>query len=164
MYPRFSVLSELPNRAAAFIPYHNIFSPSNSINASDAAAASTLSTPPLTPTDPPNPPQHPHLFLQSQVVSLQENSVTLDRAFPEYGLGETIDFEYCMYALGSQLPAPCDVWSEASVSGNDEVRGTKAHGMKWMMRRVEKVKDAKRVVVIGGGALGIRESPNNPSL
>lgn len=86
--------------------------------------------------------------------------MTLDRAFPEYGLGETIEFEYCMYALGSQLPAPCDVWSEQLLKGG-ATRGSKAHGMEWMMRRVEKVKLANRVVVIGGGALGIRTSDKN---
>jgi hypothetical protein len=160
--------------------------------------------------------------------------VTLSRAFPEYGFPEgVVEFEYAVYALGSRLPGPIDLWAEAGLVGGEgglvgtkeenggatavETRidavvaaadadstkpqptqadstivpapshpshessesdssdaptetktaetktktapytGTKREATEWMRRCQERVKKVGSVLVVGGGALGIRE-------
>jgi apoptosis-inducing factor 2 len=98
-----------------------------------------------------------------------------------------IPFDYCVYALGSRLPAPIDVWGEnenveefeenVDVLGEDEDEaeaeavdddrikskgkkgktGTKKEGIRWLKRGQKKIKDVNSVLVVGGGALGIRK-------
>jgi apoptosis-inducing factor 2 len=117
-----------------------------------------------------------HLFLQAQATALTPYSLTLDRPFPEHGFPtSTIEFDYLVYALGARLPDPINVWTENSTAfaGADEqnerssqgqerqvevlVPGSKANGIAWLKRHQEVVKDASSVLVVGGGALGIRE-------
>lgn len=85
----------------------------------------------------------------------------------------TLDFDYLVYALGAALPAPIDLWGERSVydyeregSINQRLRkynaveepvGAKQGGMGWLRKAQDRLKDVGSVLVIGGGALGIRE-------
>ena len=133
--------------------------------------------------------------------------VKLDRAFPEYGFDRPeVPFEYAVYALGSRLPAPIDLWAgvdgdvvgevvggivgqeespEGSSGGREEeandadvdeekealkkeaekaeketprvYTGSKTEAVEWMRRCQERIKGVSSVLVVGGGALGIRE-------
>ena len=132
--------------------------------------------------------------------------VKLDRAFPEYGFDSPeVPFEYAVYALGSRLPAPIDLWAgvdgdevvgevvggivgeeespeESSGSREEEeasdidekealkkeaeeaeketprvYTGSKTEAVEWMRRCQERIKGVSSVLVVGGGALGIRE-------
>ena len=129
--------------------------------------------------------------------------VKLDRAFPEYGFDRPeVPFEYAVYALGSRLPAPIDLWAgvdgdevvgevvggivgkeESSGSREEEeandvdeekealkkeaeeaeketprvYTGSKTEAVEWMRRCQERIKGVSSVLVVGGGALGIRE-------
>jgi hypothetical protein len=97
-----------------------------------------------------------------------------------------IPFDYLVYALGSHLPPPINIWSTAeknkAVASEPQkvpqpadtncaaqavydkevtipqTRGTKAAGVKWLQETQEQIRDADSVLVIGGGALGVRES------
>lgn len=103
----------------------------------------------------------PHLSLQAHIVSLTKNTVTLDKTFPQYGItSTTIKFDYAVYALGSHLPAPLDLWGTlANPDNKDGVRyyGEKSQGISWLKAKQELIKAASTVLVVGGGALGIRE-------
>jgi hypothetical protein len=115
--------------------------------------------------------------------------ITLSRAVPELGVGadSMLCFDYAVYALGSRLPAPLDLWDCTSASssastpssdGNADALngkpailrapygGTKAEGIAWLKRKQRVVEEAASVLVVGGGALGIREhsSPMAASL
>jgi hypothetical protein len=75
-----------------------------------------------------------------------------------------IEFDYCVYALGSGMPDPVNVWEEHAglpdgVAGDHAERGlgSKKGGVRWMQRKAESFERAKRVIIVGGGALGIRE-------
>lgn len=99
-------------------------------------------------------------------------------------LNEEIAFDFLVYGLGSQLPPPINLWStpasikadtklepkipkSASISDVDQVyrqevtipqtRGTKESGMRWLKESQEQIRDAESVLVIGAGALGVRE-------
>jgi hypothetical protein len=63
------------------------------------------------------------------------------------------------------MPDPVNVWEEHAglpegVAGDHTERGlgSKKGGVRWMERKAEYFKKAGRVVIVGGGALGIRES------
>lgn len=88
---------------------------------------------------------------------------------------ETLHFDYAIYALGSHLPLPIDLWgsrdsdhpSEAqepdqkrnpqSTDRTRPYKGTKQEGMSWLRSRQRRIEAARKVLVVGGGALGIRE-------
>jgi hypothetical protein len=81
------------------------------------------------------------------------------------GPEETVHFDYCIYALGSGMPDPCNVWSEhpnlpPGIDNDEHLRGkgSKKCGVTWMEERARDRKEAKRVLIVGGGALGIRQS------
>lgn len=81
------------------------------------------------------------------------------------GPEETVYFDYCIYALGSGMPDPVNVWSEHPNMPQDIVHdhrerglGTKRGGIRWMQRKAEHLRRAQRIVIVGGGALGIRQS------
>ncbi|KAI0086027.1 hypothetical protein BDY19DRAFT_895578 [Irpex rosettiformis] len=104
-----------------------------------------------------------HLFLNAQITSLSEHSLTLSKSFPEYGIvgaeGEpaTLHFDYAVYALGSHLPSPINLWGP--VCENDEGKahdGSKASGIRWLERFREYLNATRSVLVVGGGALGIQ--------
>lgn len=87
---------------------------------------------------------------------------------------EVVYFDYLVYALGSHLPPPINLWStvqrsKAQTNGAQQLgaslnelsmpqtKGSKAEGVKWLRDAQEKIRDAESVLVIGAGALGVRE-------
>lgn len=76
------------------------------------------------------------------------------------GALETIDFNYMIYSLGASLPSPVNVWgAEASgLSIGGVPMGCKKRGVNYMHCRVRTMRAAKSVLVVCGGALGIREA------
>jgi apoptosis-inducing factor 2 len=138
--PRFAILPEHGHKA--FIPYTNIFG--------KPTAPSEAKT--------------RHIFLRAQVTSLNAHSLTLSRSFPEHGIDErdkTLRFDYLVYALGSHLPAPINVWGPADVEKELETPilhdGTKASALSWLSRFRAMIERNSSVLVVGGGALGIRK-------
>ncbi|TBU25248.1 iron uptake cluster protein [Dichomitus squalens] len=149
--PRYSVLPGHEHKA--FIPYKNVFLPPPAFD------APSTSSPP-SPID-----SSPHVFLHAAVTSLSEHSLVLDRAFPEHGVAEsdrTLHFDFLVYALGSHLPAPINLWgpvADEDVEKADVLdvsRGTKEGGVAWLKRFQKRVERASSVLVVGGGALGIQ--------
>ncbi|KDQ22877.1 hypothetical protein PLEOSDRAFT_1050631 [Pleurotus ostreatus PC15] len=109
---------------------------------------------------------HPHLFLQCHVVSLAPHSVKLSKSFPEHGINDgALDFDYLVYALGSVLPGPSDLWG-SNVCGvvaspekcKEELiyQGEKTQGIEWLKKNQKDIEDAPSVLVVGGGALGVQ--------
>lgn len=152
-----------PNFTSTVIPYNNIFN----FNPD--------------PSSEPLPTDHPHLVLNASVTSMSAHSVTIDRTFPELGFtSPQIPFAYAIYALGSHLPAPINLWAKESAAElqlegrhvkeqmneaekveeekTDEYHGTKAEGVAWLKRCQKRIEKAESVLVVGGGALGIRKS------
>ena len=87
---------------------------------------------------------------------------------------EVVYFDYLVYALGSHLPPPINLWStvqrsKAQTNGAQQLgaslnelsmpqtKGSKAEGVKWLRDAQDKIRDAESVLVIGAGALGVRE-------
>lgn len=132
-----------------------------------------LPTPPMTREASPTRSGSQHQFIQGNIHSLSGNSLTLltpDAAGTYDGVLDdgsnaaperlrTINFDYCIYALGAGLPSPCDVWGEYGRE-QEQGRGTKDGGRAWMEKRGATLAQEKvqRVVLVGAGALGIRES------
>ncbi|KAI0656066.1 FAD/NAD-P-binding domain-containing protein [Cubamyces menziesii] len=145
--PRYAVLPGHEHKA--FIPYNNVFLPPVLANA---------------PSEPSPPPKDisRHVMLHANVLSLREHELTLDKSFPEHGVSDRIlRFEYLVYAAGSHLPAPINLWGpvadEVDKDGAvDVVRGTKEGGVAWLKRFQKRVERASSVLVVGGGALGIQ--------
>jgi NADH dehydrogenase FAD-containing subunit len=108
-----------------------------------------------------------HIVLKTQVVSLRPNHVTISEPHPEVGITSTeIPFDYAIYALGAHLPAPLDLWGRdprVSVKAVDQkpwaYNGFKTDGTLWLRERQKVIEAAPTVLVVGGGALGIRTYP-----
>lgn len=105
------------------------------------------------------------LNLTAQAQSLSPHAVILDRAFPEHGIPTPkLDFEYAIYALGSTLPAPVNLWGprlDAKMRADPETVetlqvGSKASGIAWLKAAQQVIREARSVLVVGGGALGIQ--------
>lgn len=138
----------LPLTSLLVIPYTNIFAPQYSSSPSSNSKIS------------------PHATLHARITSLTPHTLTLSRSFPELGFpSPEIQFDYAVYALGSHLPAPIDLWGPpprvACAHSTDEsvkdYGGTKSESISWLKRHQTAVKSAESVLVVGGGALGIRE-------
>lgn len=118
-----------------------------------------------------------HLVLHAHVTSISSTHISLSRSFPQYALSNIIEYDYCIYALGSKLPEPIDVWSDlrsdeenrdrADLDGEVEGKpieeererpGTKKAGMQWLVRGQERIRHSQEILIVGGGALGIRTS------
>lgn len=137
--PRFATIPEEGYKA--FIPYTNIFD----VGAED-------------PKD-----MAPHYFLNAHVTSVSNNSLTLSRAFPEHGIDgdtPTLHFDYLIYALGAHLPGPIDLWGPVDPQEKPgkypKHDGSKASALNWLQRFKDRNEKAKSILVVGGGALGIR--------
>ncbi|KAJ7932938.1 hypothetical protein B0H13DRAFT_754415 [Mycena leptocephala] len=160
--PRLAVLPGHEHKA--FIPYDNVFN----------LGSSTLSLPHHSTNA-----RSTCTFIQATILSLTPHSLTLSRAVPELGVGADgmLCFDYAVYALGSRLPAPLDLWdcmsasSSASTPSSDgnanaingkpailhaPYGGTKPEGIAWLKRKHRVVEEAASVLVVGGGALGIQ--------
>lgn len=83
----------------------------------------------------------------------------LSRAFPEHGIDtDTLHFDFAVYALGSHLPSPLNLWS-ATLDGKPPLHaygGTKAESIAWLKDKQQTIEAAATVLIVGGGALGIR--------
>lgn len=158
VFPRYAVVPK--HTPKAFIPRTHVLK-------SGRVPPTPPGTSPL-PEAPATPGQHE--LVQGIITKLERNSVTVLRA-NDKGLYDdvkddgsdapedrflTIPFDYAVYALGAGLPPPSDVWGEQGRQQKPG-RGTKVGGMKWLAEYGEEIKKAKSVLVVGGGALGIRE-------
>jgi len=165
VFPRFIVMPE--HAPKSFVPYRNMFGLTQTaptMTMSRLRALAPLPTPPATP------PRPAPAYIQGHIIGLSARSVTFivpDERGTYDGLADdgsnvpperiqTVNFDYCVYALGAGLPAPCDVWGEygrVQLPG----RGSKAGGVSWMRAHNEIIKAARSVCVVGAGALGIRK-------
>lgn len=106
----------------------------------------------------------PALGLKDQHVLLHANVIELDRGNRRVSY-ELIDdkkagiqwlhWDYLVYALGSHLPDPINVWSN-----RQHVRqydGSKLMGVQWLRDAQDRIEAAKSIVIVGGGALGVGE-------
>ncbi|KAJ4465078.1 hypothetical protein J3R30DRAFT_3317514 [Lentinula aciculospora] len=112
------------------------------------------------------------LFIHATVRSVHPSYVVLDRAFPDRGIPTPkIHFDYLVYALGSTLPAPLDLWGSNPDGGvalplrrktnavtgvMKPYAGTKQDGILWLKAHQEVIKASESLLVVGGGALGIQ--------
>ncbi|KAH9475074.1 Fe-regulated protein 8 [Psilocybe cubensis] len=105
-----------------------------------------------------DPPKPTHIHLYAQILSLRPHHVRLSRSFPELGFPtDTIAFDYAIYALGSHLPPPLNLWDTSkSESGDAVYTGLKTQACDWFKQKQAIIKDAPTVLVVGGGALGIQ--------
>ncbi|KAJ3565920.1 hypothetical protein NP233_g7332 [Leucocoprinus birnbaumii] len=130
--PRFAVLPD--HEYKAFIPFSRVFLK--------------------------DPETIPHLHLQAHIISLTQNTVTLNKSFPEHGFhSTTINFDYAIYALGSHLPSPLDLWgtsADPEDKKSPRYRGEKSEGSEWLRAKQQLIEKAPTVLVVGGGALGIQ--------
>ncbi|KAG9099187.1 hypothetical protein FS749_001892 [Ceratobasidium sp. UAMH 11750] len=76
----------------------------------------------------------------------------------------SVGYDYLIYALGSHLPSPINVWADpVPVHGQPESdlpkinrHGDKPEGTSWLRAAQARVKEAHSVLVVGGGALGVQ--------
>lgn len=100
--------------------------------------------------------------------------MTLSRSFPEHDLpGNILHFDFAIYALGAHLPPPLDPWDAEAHSGSLDsltsnvvpgYHGRKDEAIDWLKRNQKRVEESASVLVVGGGALGIRMSFSLPSI
>ncbi|KAF8994272.1 hypothetical protein BDQ17DRAFT_1367175 [Cyathus striatus] len=134
--PRFSVLSG--HEVKAFIPYTNIFRSDSNSSAS------------------------PHISLHAHVTSIRPTHITLSKAFPDFGISTKLPFDYAVYALGSHMPGPLNLWEKqlerkAPCDAKDHTYdGTKKEAVQWLKKRQVLIETSDAVLVVGGGALGIQ--------
>lgn len=162
VFPRYTVIPSHANKA--FVPYAHAFEP----RPGDTLSPSGLPTPPTTPTsDSVSLTRKLRVWVHGNVSSLSSHSVTFTRLSSDdpgrpVGGTETVEFDYLIYSLGASLPSPVDVWgTEASGLSIEGVpMGCKRRGVEYMQRRAETMKRANSVLIVGGGALGIRQYSN----
>ncbi|KAI6040174.1 hypothetical protein EDC04DRAFT_3111575 [Pisolithus marmoratus] len=113
----------------------------------------------------------PHIRIHGTVMSLHPHHITYiphtspssPEPTPEL---QTLQFDYLIYALGSHLPAPIDLWEYTRDRGHplDKTRchdkttytGMKSQGIAWLRERQARIESARSVLIVGGGALGIQ--------
>ncbi|KAG1792349.1 uncharacterized protein HD556DRAFT_567680 [Suillus plorans] len=105
-----------------------------------------------------------HVRVQATITSLDDHRITLSPNLP--GSQESdldLEFDYAIYALGSHLPQPIDLWnhqkgvkSSLQPSAISTYGGTKSEGISSLQERQKRVEAARSVLVVGGGALGIQ--------
>ncbi|KAF5022519.1 hypothetical protein F66182_5421 [Fusarium sp. NRRL 66182] len=83
-----------------------------------------------------------HSIVKARAVSLQKNRVTLDR--PWQGSNE-IPFEYAVVTTGTRLQAPFNM-------NDDEKRPS----VEYLKTYQQGIKNAKSIVIVGGGAVGVQ--------
>ncbi|GMK59578.1 hypothetical protein CspeluHIS016_0801840 [Cutaneotrichosporon spelunceum] len=142
VFPRVTALPDLAPKA--FPPYTNLFKlpPAPEVDPEPGSPASYQITQKRGLTN------GPHEFVHGEITRLTPKSVSFRR--PGEKEEETLPFDYCIHALGASLPGPCDVWSDS------EAPGTKRGAINWMQKKSGVIRRARRVLVVGGGALGIQ--------
>ena len=149
------------------MPLGNVFKGSRVLDVQHNVAEDKRTGAPLPPVNT-NP--GPHRLVHAIITDLTPHAVTFVKANAEGNFDdvkddgsdapadrvETVDFDYCVYALGGALSAPSDVWGDI---GRKQYpgRGTKPGGIEWLTRLNGVIAEAKDIIVVGGGALGIRE-------
>ncbi|KAG1896744.1 uncharacterized protein F5891DRAFT_958144 [Suillus fuscotomentosus] len=141
-FPRYAVLAGHEHKA--FIPYNNF--PTSSL--SDIPSCSS------------------HVRVQATIISIDDHRITLSPNLPGSQQSYVdLEFDYAIYALGSHLPQPIDLWShqkEGIMKSSLEppeiptYGGTKSEGISSLQERQKRVEAARFVLVVGGGALGIQ--------
>lgn len=168
-FPRFTVLPE--HAAKSFLPLTNVLPGGRLVDFQPNVPEAERTGSPLPPALAPNTldlSTSPHRQIQALITGLTANSVTFttakDGSFDDIDLldppadrVETIEFEYCVYALGGALSEPSDAWGDHERHGH-RGRGSKAGGIAFLGRMGKVVEKANSIIVVGGGALGIRES------
>ncbi|KAG2136596.1 uncharacterized protein EDB93DRAFT_1253891 [Suillus bovinus] len=138
-FSRYAVLAGHEHKA--FIPYNNF--PSCSL--SDVSSCSS------------------HVRVQATITSIDNHRIILSPNLP--GSQQSyLDFDYAIYALGSHLPQPIDLWNHQKGGVKSTLEpleiplygGTKLEGISSLRERQKRVEAARSVLVVGGGALGIQ--------
>lgn len=153
--PRLAVLRGHEHKA--FIPYTKLFKP----KACPGSAPAT-DLPELVKC---------HDFIHANVTSIDSHRVHFTRLSTrpcDPDPSSHIDFDYLVYALGSHLPAPINIWSPSRSVGPgtpnasqdslllDEHDGTKEKSRQWLRTAHHRIRAASSVLVVGGGALGVQ--------
>ncbi|KAN0063626.1 cytochrome b [Thecaphora frezii] len=129
-FPRMSVVRHHEHKA--FIPYIHIFKSA------------------LTQT-------HQHRLIQANVVAIDADNKRVAYRRIEQGEEKQVEWlgwEYLVYALGSHLPDPINVWSKSRAGSEHD--GSKKMGIQWLRDAQRRIEQANSVVVVGGGALGVQ--------
>ena len=100
------------------------------------------------------------VFAMSAAASSNASSLDLDLDLKDSGSSRELSFEYAIYVLGSKLPSPIDLWNDSTSTDKSSYGGTKREGIQWLQQKQVRLlqENVKRVLVVGGGALGIRAS------
>ena len=106
-----------------------------------------------------------HEVIHGEITSLSPHLVTYGE--PNSAENEKrLYFDYAVYALGSHLPAPIDLWSGppapaiwegSKTAENADYCGLKPQGIDWLKRHQIAIKKAHAIIIVGGGPLGIRK-------
>ncbi|KAF8758419.1 Kynurenine 3-monooxygenase [Rhizoctonia solani] len=152
-FPRMAVIEG--HEYKAFIPYTNIFKILN-------LEARRLD----------EPRSSGHQLIHAHVTRIDAHKVYYS-PIPTSSAGEqSVDFDYMVYALGSHLPSPINVWADpVPIHGQPESdlpksnrHGNKPEGTNWLCAAQARLKEANSVLVIGGGALGVQFASDAASL
>lgn len=118
----------------------------------------------------------PHLFVHANVTKIEPNRVHFEY-LPDAPTSsicppdshhkrrtgvDSVDFDYLIYALGSKLPRPINIWDETTTA--QKWSGTKLEGIDWHRNEQARIRDAQSVLVVGGGALGVQYASDIASL
>lgn len=129
-FPRMSVVRG--HEQKVFIPYTNMFKPARAHQAQ-------------------------HVLLHANILQLDQDRrrVSYELIDDKAAGVQWLQWDYLVYALGSHLPDPINVWS-----GSEHVLwhdGSKKMGVRWLKDAQDRTQQAKSIVIVGGGALGVRE-------
>ncbi|KAI5451128.1 hypothetical protein NCC49_002004 [Naganishia albida] len=75
---------------------------------------------------------------------------------------KVLHYDYMLYALGSHLPAPINIWSTVDHNADIKIdesagyQGSKERGRAWLQAAQQRIEKARSIAVIGGGALGVQ--------
>ena len=84
------------------------------------------------------------MLLHALVTKITDTQVELDRSTPE--MGAAIPYDMLVMATGSQLPQPGTLpTSEKTAS------------VQWLKDYQKKIQNASNIVIVGGGAVGVRK-------
>ncbi|KAG8748717.1 hypothetical protein FRC10_000108 [Ceratobasidium sp. 414] len=146
-FPRLAVVEGHEHKA--FIPYTNIF---KILNLEQRQLDDPVSS--------------GHELVHAHVTRIEKTRVFYTRISPGVVPGSSVehsvDYDYLIYALGSHLPSPINVWADPlSVHGQSDLpkinsHGEKPEGTSWLRAAQARVKEAHSVLVVGGGALGVQ--------
>ncbi|KAH7340234.1 hypothetical protein B0J17DRAFT_568928 [Rhizoctonia solani] len=138
-FPRMAVIEG--HEYKAFIPYTNIFKILN-------LEARRLD----------EPRSSGHQLIHAHVTRIESHRVYYSPISASSVTEQSVDFDYLMYALGSHLPSPINVWADPPESDlpKSNRHGNKTEGTSWLCAAQARLKEAHSVLVIGGGALGVQ--------